>query len=70
MADQDETAVIPLAAEQLAVGTRERATGTVRDTVRKTEVDTVRKTEVEVEVDDTTKAGDRRATPRRGPTDG
>ncbi len=62
MADQDETAVIPLAAEQLAVGTRERATGTVRDTVRKTEV--------EVEVDDTTKAGDRRATPRRGPTDG
>jgi uncharacterized protein (TIGR02271 family) len=30
MADQDETAVIPLAAEQLGVGTRERATATVR----------------------------------------
>jgi hypothetical protein len=56
MADQDETAVISLAAEQLAVGTRERATGTVR--------------KAEVEVDYTTEAGDRRATPRREPTDG
>ncbi len=70
---QERTIEVTETREEPVVDKTARVTGEVvvgKDVKERTETvgDTVRKTEVEV--DDTTEAGDTRATPRRGPTDG